>query len=130
MAKRPDLSQLSKRERQVMFLIHQHGEMNVHLLEETLEPTTTEAGARRLLGILFKKGLLRMHKEGRQKIYSPVESTVDTGIKAMRDVLGSFFQGSPALGISKLLDTDSSKYSAKELDEIESALQEIRKKNG
>lgn len=113
-----------------MFLVHQMGEMSVHQLEEKLEPPTTEAGARRLLGTLYKKGLLRMHKNGRQKIYSPVESSLDTGIKAMRDVLGSFFKGSPSLGISKLLDTDASKYSEKELDAIEEALKEVRKRNG
>ena len=129
MAARPDLSQLSKRERQVMFLIHEMGEMSVHQLQEKLDPPTTEAGARRLMGILYKKGLLRMHKNGRQKIYSPVESSLDTGIKALRDVLGSFFKGSPSLGISKLLDTDASKYSDKELDAIEDALSEIRKRN-
>lgn len=129
MATRPDLSQLSKRERQVMFLIHEMGEMSVQQLEAKIDPPATEAGARRLMGILYKKGLIRMHKEGRKKIYSPVESSLDTGLKALRDVLGSFFKGSPSLGISKLLDTDSSKYSEKELDAIEDALTEIRKRN-
>tara|TARA_B110000908_G_C9904043_1_gene292318 strand:+ start:179 stop:523 length:345 start_codon:yes stop_codon:yes gene_type:complete len=112
-----------------MFLIHEMGEMSVQQLEAKIDPPATEAGARRLMGILYKKGLIRMHKEGRKKIYSPVESSLDTGLKALRDVLGSFFKGSPSLGISKLLDTDSSKYSEKELDAIEDALTEIRKRN-
>ncbi|MBK1831425.1 BlaI/MecI/CopY family transcriptional regulator [Verrucomicrobiaceae bacterium R5-34] len=112
-----------------MFLIHEVGEMSVQQLQERLDPPATEAGARRLMGILYKKGVVRMHKDGRKKIYSPVESSLDTGIKALRDVLSSFFKGSPSLGISKLLDTDASKYSDKELDAIEDALTEIRKRN-
>jgi len=129
MAGSPDLSQLSKRERQVMFLIHEMGEMSVHQLEEKLDPPATEAGARRFLGTLYKKGLLRMHKNGRQKIYSPVESTLDTGLKALRDVLSSFFKGSPSLGLSQLLDTDASQYSEKEINKIEDTLKEIRRRN-
>jgi len=128
MSARSDLSKLSKREREVMFIVHRMSELSVNQLKDEMDPVATEACARRFLGTLYKKGLLCVRKNGKQKIYSPAASTVDTGIKALRDVLASFFKGSPSLGISNLLDTDESEYSAKELDSIESALLKIRER--
>lgn len=58
-----------------------------------------------------------------------MDSSLDTGIKALRDVFGSFFKGSASLGISRLSDADASKYSEKELAAIEDALMEIRNRN-
>ncbi|MBV8638268.1 MAG: BlaI/MecI/CopY family transcriptional regulator [Candidatus Eremiobacteraeota bacterium] len=58
------------------------------------------------LGVLEKKGYVKHRADGRTFIYYPVVHEDDVQERALDNVLHRFFDGSPELLVSKLLDAE------------------------
>ena len=75
-----------------------------------------------MMRILREKGYLRCLKDGRAHVFIPRVARDDAARKAVRQLLGKFFAGSPGeLVLSFLQDED---LSAAELDELKRRIQE------
>lgn len=85
---------LSKRERQIMDIVFQAGEVSAAEVHAKLPDPPTYTAVRTMMRVLEEKGLLRHRSEGRRYIYSPRKSTTVAGRSAMRRVLDVFFDGS------------------------------------
>ena len=80
------------------------------------------------LGILAKKGHLKHRKDGRRYIYAPTVPLDKASRSAARNLLRTFFSGSPSKAILTMLDVSSSRLTKKELDEIAAWLDEEKKR--
>ena len=89
-----DPAQLSRRERQIMNVLHAAGTASVATVQAQLPDPPTDMAVRRLMHILEEKGhAKRVRKEGREVIYAPAQSRARAGLQALTQVLDTFFGG-------------------------------------
>ncbi|MBX7211440.1 MAG: BlaI/MecI/CopY family transcriptional regulator [Verrucomicrobiaceae bacterium] len=90
----PDSTHLSRRERQIMDVLHSEAGATVATVQSRIPDPPTDMAVRRLLHILEEKGhVKRIGKEGREVIYAAAQSKAKAGLKALRHVLDTFFGG-------------------------------------
>jgi predicted transcriptional regulator len=89
-----DPTHLSRRERQILNVLHELGQATVAVVQSKLPDPPTDMAVRRLMHILEEKGhAKRTGKEGREVIYTPAQSKARAGLAALRSVLDTFFGG-------------------------------------
>jgi len=109
---------LSRRERQIMDILHRRGRATVAevLSELTGEPAYSTVRAQ--LRVLEEKGHVRHEEEQLRYVYLPAQSHRVASRSALKHVLDTFFQGSPEQVVEALLGKDGSGVSREELDRI------------
>ncbi len=122
--KRPDFENLSRREREVMYLVHEHGEISAERLEKEIENDISYSGARRYLSILEEKGFLQMEKRGKRYYYTPLANSTEVGLSLLKKAFGSFFNGSPTLGIATFVKREGKSLDKTELAYLEKMVQD------
>ena len=106
---------LSRRERQIMDVVYARGEASVReVLDGMLDPPSYSS-VRALVRILEEKGQLRHRSEGIKYVYTPTRSRQAAAKSAVRQILSTFFDGSPSNAVAALLDASASKLSDDEL---------------
>ncbi len=89
-----DPTQLSRRERQILDVLHAEESATVATVQAKIPEPPTDMAVRRLMHILEEKGhVKRLRKEGREVIYAPAQSKSRAGLSALRHVLDTFFGG-------------------------------------
>ena len=116
--KRPSAKDLTRRERQIMDILHRRGRATVAevLSELTGEPAYSTVRAQ--LRVLEEKGHVRHEEEQLRYVYLPAQSHRVASRSALKHVLDTFFQGSPEQVVEALLGKDGSGVSREELDRI------------
>jgi predicted transcriptional regulator len=71
MTKRPVTEDLSRRERQVMEILHRRGEATVTEIMQGLPDPPTYSAVRSVLRILTEKGVVKHREDGPRYIYFP-----------------------------------------------------------
>jgi BlaI family penicillinase repressor len=89
-----ELNQLSKRERQIMDVIYARGEATASDVVSRMPDPPTRDAVRTFLRFLEQKGHLTHRKQGREFVYSPVQTRNRMGQSALRRVFNVFFDGS------------------------------------
>jgi BlaI family transcriptional regulator, penicillinase repressor len=109
---------LSRRERQIMDILHRRGRATVAevLSELTGEPAYSTVRAQ--LRVLEEKGQVRHEEEQLRYVYLPAQSHRVASRSALKHVLDTFYQGSPEQVVEALLGKDGSGVSREELDRI------------
>ena len=120
----PAFDKLSRRERQIMDIVYRLREAGVSEVVERLDDDPGYDSVRVILGILEKKGHLEHRREGRRYIYSPTVPVEKATRSALRNLLHTFFRGSPTRAILTLLDMSAEKLSREELEEISRWIEE------
>ncbi len=87
---------LSRRERQIMDLAYQLGEVAVTDVQERLADAPSYSAVRALMGTLVEKGHLSHRQAGRRYLYAPTVPAEDASASALRRLVETFFGGSPA----------------------------------
>jgi BlaI family penicillinase repressor len=123
--KRPKQTQLSRREREIMDIVYRLGEASAADVAGRMDPDPGYDSVRVTLGILEKKGHVKHRSEGRRYVYSPTVPHEAASRSAIRNVLHTFFRGSPSRAILALLGM--SRLSREELDVIAKWIEEERK---
>jgi len=122
--KKPDFENLSRREREVMYLVHEHSEVSAEKVEKEIETPISYSGARRYLSILEEKGFLEMEKKGNRYYYKAMENTTEVGLSLLKKAFGSFFNGSPTLGIATFVQREGKSLDKRELAYLEKLVQD------
>ena len=112
----PDTSALSRRERQVMDILHQRGGATVAEIMADLPDPPTYSAVRSVLRILREKELIRHEEDGPRYVYYPAEPTERTRDDVLAHVVKTYFAGSPESAVTALL-----RMSDVDLDEAEIA---------
>ena len=90
------------------------GRVSANDVHDQLSDAPSYSAVRALLTVLVTKGHLRHEREGKHYIYLPTGSSKTASKSALRRILATFFNNSPADLVATLLDR-------KDVDEIELA---------
>ena len=107
---------------QVLWLLHKATPRDVH---DALELEVSYSTVQTMLHVMFEKGLLERAKEGRSLVYRPLVSRDDVEQNLVGQLLERLFSGSAKQLLARALDVK--KASKKELDEIQSLIDEARR---
>ena len=96
--------QLSRRERQIMDIVYAHGQATAAEVTAALPDPPSYSAVRALLRILEEKGHLRHQQDGPRYVFLPVVSRDRARRSALRNLVRTFFDGSPAQAAAALID--------------------------
>ena len=123
------LSKLPPRERQIVDLLYERGEMAVAEICDSLPDRLSGSAVRAMLQRLERKGFVQREDSDRGFVYSPVVADAVARKSALSEVVRVFFNGSAAgaatalLGMSDRLDND-------ELHRLEQMIAQARAAKG
>ncbi len=123
------LSKLPPRERQIVDLLYERGEMAVAEICDSLPDRLSGSAVRAMLQRLERKGFVQREDSDRGFLYSPVVADAVARKSALSEVVRVFFNGSAAgaatalLGMSDRLDHD-------ELQRLEQMIAQARTAKG
>ena len=95
---------LSRREREVMQIVHRLGRATASQVRDAVEDPPTGAAVRSILRILVSKGHLRYESDGPRYVYHPTEATDAAGRSALQSLLQTFFDGSTEGAMAALIE--------------------------
>ena len=93
---------LSRRERQVMDILHRRGGATVAEIMADLPDPPTYSAVRSILRILGEKKIIRHTEDGPRYVYSPADSTETVREDMLAHVVKTYFNGSPEQAITAL----------------------------
>jgi predicted transcriptional regulator len=115
---------LSRRERQIMDIIHGRGEATAADVNVAMPNAPSYSAVRALLRILEEKGFLKHREDGPRYVYLPTESREKARRSALQRVVETFFEGSLANAVASLVDDE--KLSPEELKRLEDVIQKAK----
>ena len=116
---------LSRRERQIMDIIFQHGQASVADVLENLPDAPSYSTVRALLRILEEKGHLTHQKDGPRYIYRPTQPRHQAGRSALKQIVQTFFDRSIEQTVAALVsDTEVSE---EELERLSQLIEQAKK---
>lgn len=118
---------LSRRERQIMDIIYQHGNATAAEVLDRLPDPPSYSAVRALLKVLEVKGHLKHEQDGPRYIYSPRVSREKAKHSAITHVVQTFFDGSAAQAVAALLDASKSDLSDDDLERLSNMIQNAKK---
>jgi predicted transcriptional regulator len=119
--------ELSRRERQIMDIIHTRQEASAAEVMEAMADPPSYSAVRALLAVLERKALVKHREEGRKYIYRPTTPSHQIGRGALERVMRTFFDGSVEKALAALLDSRDSDLSPDELDRLRALIDRERK---
>jgi BlaI family penicillinase repressor len=118
MATQPGPTALSKRERQIMDALYRLGRGTVAEILGQMRAATSYSTVRAQLRVLEEKGHVRHEDQGLRYVYVPTVPRHAARKTALKHLLDTFFDGSPASLMTALLGSDGAKLSDEELERI------------
>ncbi|KAA5542708.1 BlaI/MecI/CopY family transcriptional regulator [Roseiconus nitratireducens] len=122
-----NFEKLSRRERQIMEIVYEIEQATVHQIRKQLDGDPTPMAVRRLLAILMEKGYLKRVKSGREFAYLPKQPKTKAGVKALRKVVKTFFEGSIGEALATHLERPGASLSSEEVERLSRLIDEFKK---
>jgi len=122
-----DRASLSRRERQIMDAIYQMGEATAQDVLGRLPDPPSYSAVRALLRILEDKGHVRHRPDGQRYVYAPTVPRDRARVSALRQLVRTFFDGSPGAAAAALLDLSRDGLTDVELAKLETLVERARK---
>ncbi len=120
------LSDLSRRERQIMDVVYRRGAASAAEVMDGLADAPSYSAVRAHLRILEEKGHLAHTQDGPRYVYHPTVAPEKARRSALRHVVRTFFDGSAEQAVAALLDGDGKHLSEGELDRLASLIENAR----
>ena len=124
---KPPLTDLSRRERQIMEIVYRCGRASVAQVLHRLPDPPSYSAVRAMLRILEEKGHLKHVQEGPRYIYSPRVPRDRARRSALKRMVETFFDDSPEQAVAALLDMSGSDLTDDELERLSQLIEEARK---
>lgn len=125
-AKRPVTEDLSRRERQVMEILHRHGESTVTEIMQALPDPPTYSAVRSVLRILTEKELVGHREDGPRYVYFPTLPTDKTREDVLAHVVQTYFSGSTEQAVTALLRLSDASIGNADLDRLRVKIRRAR----
>jgi len=114
-----ELSQkLSRRERQIMDFLYQHGRATAAEVQANLPEPPSYSAVRAMLRVLEEKGHVHHQQDGPRYVYRPRVGRDRAKRSALRHLVRTFFDGSREQLVAALLDDGTAQLSEDELDRM------------
>ena len=118
---------LSRRERQIMDILHRSGRATAAEVLEGLPDAPSYSAVRALLRIMETKGHVRHEEEGRAYVYLPVVRRTDARQSALSHLLKTFFDNSAEQAVAALLAIKGEKMSSAELNRMSQLIDDAKR---
>ena len=125
-SKGPHLN-LSRRERQIMDVIYKRGSVSVQDVVDEIPDAPSYSAVRAMLRVLEEKGHVSHRENGPRYVYLPTVPRDEASRSALRQIVGTFFDGSAEQAAAALLDMSGPELSKEELDRLSEAIEQARK---
>ncbi len=126
--KKFDDAQLSRREKQVMDILFRKGKCTAEEVMEELPDPPGYSAVRALLVTLEQKELVTHTKDSRRYVYQATVPEKRAKQTALRQLMTTFFGGSPEKLVASLLDPKDQHLTADEIAAIRGLIQNSTKK--
>ncbi len=126
MPKRPVTEDLSRRERQVMEILHRRGESTVAEIMQALPDPPTYSAVRSILRILGEKSLIDHREDGPRYVYFPAKPTDKARDDVLAHVVRTYFAGSAEQAVTALLRLSDADVSDPELASLRERIRRAR----
>lgn len=110
-----------------MEAVYRRGRATATEVGEALPNAPGNSAVRVMLGILVRKGFLKIEKDGAKFIYLPTRPSREAGRSAIRRVAETFFGNSLADAVAALLDADARKLSEAEIARLRALIDQPAK---
>jgi BlaI family penicillinase repressor len=118
---------LSRRERQIMDVLHRLGQASAADIEAALPDAPSYSAVRAHLRTLEEKGHVRHEVEQLRYVYYPTVNPERARKSAVRHLVDTFFGGSSADAVAALIDPKSAKLKKADLDRLAQLIEEARR---
>jgi BlaI family penicillinase repressor len=122
-------TQLGRRERQIVEVLYRLGKATVAEVLGDLPDPPSYSAVRGMLALLEEKGYVRHKRDGMRYVYAPAIAASKARQSALRQLVSTFFEGSPLAAAAALLEMSDQKLSPEERDQL-SALIARREEEG
>ncbi len=109
---------LSRRERQIMDIIHRLGRASAADVHARMPDPPSATAVRTMIRILEEKGHIRHEKDGVRHIYLPTVARESAQKSAVAHLLRTFFGGSAKAAVAALLDGSERPLDAQDREEL------------
>ena len=123
----PPIEKLSRREREIMDIVHRLGRASVTDVMTALSGKPAYSTVRAQLRVLEDKGHVRHEEEQLRYVYLPAESPQKVRRSAVKHLVETFFEGSPEKVVEALVGRDGDRLSEEELDRIAQLIDRARR---
>jgi predicted transcriptional regulator len=107
-----------------MDVLYQRERATAAEVQEGLPDAPSYSAVRALLRILEQKGHIRHEQDKARYVFTPVVNREKAKVSALRHLVQTFFEGSPELAVSALIDSASPRLQE---DALERILKLVRK---
>lgn len=117
---------LSRRERQIMDVIHRRGRATVGEIQQELGGEATYSAIRSAMRLLRERQVIRHEHDGKKYVYLPVIPRDQARESALQHLVETFFSGSQAATVSAILEMGDTDLPDSELDRLEQLISRSR----
>jgi BlaI family transcriptional regulator, penicillinase repressor len=118
MVRAQSVSELGRRERQIMDIIYRLGRASVNEVRRELQDPPTYSAVRGMLRLLEDKGYVTHEAEGLRYVYRPTQGTQQARKTALRHIVHTFFAGSASDAAATLLELSDAKLTETDVNRI------------
>ena len=127
MTHRPAAHSLSRRERQIMDILHQRGRATAAEVQAEIPDAPSYSTIRALMRILEQKGHVRHFEEGPRYVFEPVVARATERKSALTHLVKTFFDGSIADAVQALVDSADGTLTKAQLNDLARRIAAARK---
>ncbi|MEO8453131.1 MAG: BlaI/MecI/CopY family transcriptional regulator [Gemmatimonadota bacterium] len=120
--------ELSRRERQVIEILHRRGKATVSEIMNDLPDPPTYSAVRSVLRILGEKNLISYNEDGPRYVYFPVKSTLEARDDVLEHVVRTYFAGSTEQAVTALLRRSDAEISETDISRLRDQIRRARQK--
>ena len=121
----PTPPSLSRREREVLDVLHRLGRATAADVREALDDPPSDSAVRTHLRILEEKGHATHEKDGPRYVYLPAVETAQAGKGALQHLVQTFYEGAPLRAAAALLD--DADLTESDLDRLSALIDQARR---
>jgi len=122
------LTDLSRRERQIMDIIYSKGSATAAEVQEQIPDPPSYSSVRALLKVLEEKGFLRHKQQGPRYVFTPTVKRDRAKTTALKHVMQTFFDNSAEDVVAALMDISGTELSDDEYRRLDSLIKQARRK--
>ncbi len=126
----PALSQLGRRERQIMDIVVRRGRASAQDVRDELSDPPSYSAVRGMLRLLEEKGYLRHEWDGPRHIYRPATDPEQIKRSATRDFLHTFFNNSMESAVAAMLGVRETPLTPDEIGRLTKLIEQARRPRG
>ena len=125
--KHTDSTELGRRERQIMDVVHRIGRVTAAEIREELPDPPSYSAVRGMLRLLEEKGYVRHEWDGPRYVYLPTADPERVRKSAVRHLLRTFFSNSMESAVAAMLGVAEQPPSDEELKRMAKLIDEARR---